>query len=282
MSALLNNVEHAQKLSFKLLNAAAPGAHELRFSSRQNHSHVQENQLEFVRRHKIITGPWISDAATVSVFQSQPKEEFLTYMSGRVSKDAKHQIRHFLDMFNGEVGIVPSSEGLKTGCHALVVRLTGPAIAGAAPGLLAQRNSDGKHTRIALAEDLPSGEPFYCLYRHVEVLGELEDDAVRSWAAAQIAPEGHPAFFTRNPWILHVAGSKSFNIVTKLWLAPEEPVAAPIIIRRLPVPAPADEMEAALRAAEIKFFGAVQTGGLLQRATAVQKAKADVRAALGI
>lgn len=225
------------KMSFQITDATTASAMKIQFSCRHNHSKVQEDQLELVRQHKIILGPWLSEAADASVFATQSKEEALNYMGGRVPSGRElRQIRSFLEMPIGSVGVVVSKE---SGAYqTLVVRITSEFLAGAAPGLRAERNAEGKHSRIALEEKLPTGELFHCLYRQVEVLGELADATVRAWAEAQIAKlkpeESSVQFKGDNPYVLrHIGSAKSFDTLRPLWLsaptpAPNPEVAAPL------------------------------------------------------
>ena len=207
-------------MSFQITDAATIGAIQTRFSCHHNHSKtdgypdVQEDQLALVRRYGIMLGPWLSEAADASVFAAQSKEEALSYMAGRVKPDAHKQIRHFVEMPVGSVGIIKSSEGLKKGSHALVVRITSDYTAGPAPGLRALHNAEGKHIRIALEEKLPAGELFHCLYRNVEIVGELTDKVVRS------------AFpLCKNPWTFKIATTKSFDTTRPHWLSAPAAVA---------------------------------------------------------
>ncbi len=282
--------------SFKIVDAAAPDAIQICFSSRQYHSKVQEDQLEFVRAHKIITGPWVSDADEVSVFIAQTQEEFLTYMSARLRADAVTQIRSFIQMPTGAVGIVPTS-GQKEN-SALIVRLVDNlTFAGPVPGLRALRRDQREHARIALAENLPEGEPFHGLYRHVEVLGELSDAEVRSWAFAQPVKPENPGFFTRNPWTHHIAGAKSFDTSRKLWLAsataahaevpvtvaehlpgmsgeaPEEDLALP----EMPVAAPLTLLQRIARL-ELSIVGENSTDDMRSRVRRLEVTLADLHA----
>ena len=173
-----------------------------------------------MRRYGIMLGPWLSEASDASVFATQSKEEALSYMAGRLpgtrGRIGLKQIRDFVEMPIGSFGIIKSSEGLKKGSHALVVRITGELVAGPAPGLRALRNAEGNHCRIALEEKLPAGELFHCLYRHVVIEGELTDEAVRS--AFPLSPKA---------WTSKIATPKSFDTARPLWLlAPEAPAPA--------------------------------------------------------
>ncbi len=274
--------------SFKIVDAAAPDAIQIRFSSRQFHSKAKEDQLEFVRALKIITGPWVSDADEVSVFIAQTQEEFLTYMSARLRADAVTQIRSFFQMPPGAVGIVPTS-GQKEN-SALIVRLVDNlTFAGPVPGLRALRNAEGKHTRIALAENLPEGEPCHALYRHVEVLGELSDAEVRNWAFAQPVKPENPGFFTRNPWTHHIAGSKSFDTSRKIWLAsataahPEIPVAVPVadadvVFPEVPVPAAPLTLLQRIARLELTIVGENSTDDMRSRVRRLETVLADLHA----
>jgi hypothetical protein len=216
-------------MSFQITDASTASAIQTRFSCHHNHSVCQEDQLELVRRYGIMLGPWLSEAADASVFATQSKEEALNYMAGRLpgtrGSIGHKQIRHFVEMPVGSVGIIKSSEGLKKGSHALVVRITSDYAAGPAPGLRALRNAEGKHCRIALEEKLPAGELFHCLYRNVEIVGELTDEAVRS--AFPLCPKA---------WTTKIATPKSFDTARPLWLSAPEALA--------PVAAAAAEPEA--------------------------------------
>ena len=216
-------------MSFQITDAATAGAIQTRFSCHHNHSMCQEDQLALVRRYGIMLGPWLSEASDASVFATQSKEEALSYMAGRLpdtrGRIGLKQIRDFVEMPVDSFGIIKSSEGLKKGSHALVVRITGQLVAGPAPGLRALRNAEGKHCRIALEEKLPAGELFHCLYRQVVIVGELTDEAVRS--AFPLSPKA---------WTTKIATTKSFDTTRPLWLsapaaaapAPNPEVAAPL------------------------------------------------------
>jgi hypothetical protein len=274
-------------MSFQITDAATPDAIKIQFSCRHYHSRVQEDQLALVRQHKIILGPWVSDAGSASVFATQPKEEALNYMGGRVPSGREvKQIRTFLEMPVGSVGFVISKE---SGTYqTLVVRITSDYTAGPAPGLRALRNAEGKHIRIALDEKLPAGELFHCLYRQVEVLGELADSTVRAWAVAQIAKlkpdESAAALKGDNLYALRrIGAAKSFDTVLPLWLSapaaaaapnPEaeaEPAAAAAVAAPLTLPARILRLESAV-------LGSTHADALLLRVRRLEVTLADLHA----
>ncbi len=222
-------------MSFKIVDATAPDALKISFSARHNHSNVQKDQLELVRKHKILLGPWVSECADTEVFATRSHEEALDYMSGRIptknAKNAANQIKAFLEMPTGSFGVIVSKES--GSYETLVVRITDDKImAGEITALRATRGADGKHSRIALAENLPHGEKFFALSRKVELLGELSHAEVQVWAQEQIAKlkpeESAVSYKGDNPYVLFIATAKSFDTTRKLWLAAPLPVVAPL------------------------------------------------------
>lgn len=256
-------------MSYKIADATTPGAIKIQFSCRQNHSEKQLEQHWHVRTHGYIICPGTGDKI----------EEFNQQMA---QQPPSAVWRAFAEMPIGAVGIVPSSEGMKKGSHALVVRFTGSVIAGPAPGLRCAYNEDGDFSIIAPSHSTvaPLEHPFNCIYRHVEVIGELTDEEVRAWAAAQAAPADKPTFYTRNPWVCHVAGSKSWDTTRKLWLS------SPIEVVQEEAHAESvshiTQAERVLCEREMRLFGSVKAGGLLERAQALLAAEQQLASMLSI
>ena len=293
LSSLFQANSSSYKMSFQITDASAPGAMKIQFSCRHYHSKVQEDQLALVRQHKIILGPWVSDAGSASVFATQPKEEALNYMGGRVPSGREvKQIRTFLEMPVGSVGFVISKE---SGTYqTLVVRITSDYAAGPAPGLRALRNAEGTHSRIALEEKLPAGELFHCLYRQVDVLGELADSTVRAWAVTQIAKlkpeESAAALKGDNLYALRrIGAAKSFDTLLPLWLSAAAAAAEPAPNPEVAVPAPAPVPAPAAAAAPLSLparilrlenavLGSIYTDALLLRVRRLEVTLADLHA----
>jgi hypothetical protein len=267
-------------MSFQITDASAIGAQKISFSARHNHSKCQRDQLALVRKHKIILGPWVSEKADTDVFCSRPAAEAIDYMSGRgLAKVAINQIKAFLEMPAGSVGIIVSKE---SGTYqTMVVRLTdATTMAGEVIALSASRNAEGKHNSIALAENL-AGEKFYALQRKVEILGELSHAEVEFWACEQInklkPEENSISYRGDNPYVLHIATSKSFDISRKLWLAPI--VAEPIEIPVAEVVAPAPQsIGGRILRLESAILGATHADALLLRVRRLEVTLADLHA----
>ena len=149
-------------MPFQITDAATAGAIKIQFSCRQNHSGKELEQLWHVRAHGYIICPGTGDKI----------EEFNQQMP-RQRPSAVW--RAFAEMPIGAVGIVPSTRVKNP--HALVIRFTGSVIGGAAPGLRCSYGEDGDFSIIAPSNCTvaPLEHPFNCIYRHVEVLGEITD-----------------------------------------------------------------------------------------------------------